>query len=129
MYASVTFGLGSFMLFTDGAVHVLFHSAFWPMGRSFPSIVGYCGILLWTVGIALLVWARLEPSPKEGWKARPVFLRGRTCFRCRSCGANIKASKHAYHERKRCRCGIVYDLFQDGPWDVEEGGRIMARRP
>lgn len=124
--ASISFGLGSFMLMGDMALAVLRNGdeggTVFDMG--FPSPLGVLGLFLWAVGVVLLVVLRTRKVEERSTSAHAVFLRGRDGFTCRSCKRYNTVVTGEYLKRFRCGCGAQYDLFQDGPWDE---GRPRAR--
>lgn len=113
--ASIVFGLGSFLLMADMVVVVLGNGdeggSIFDMG--FPGVLAYIGLLLWLVGIFLLMIHLKDRSPKKASSVKPVFLHGRRSFKCVSCGARIDCSKVSFHDRKTCRCGKLYDIYED----------------
>ena len=127
--------LGPFLVMADIiAVVIVEHEVvigFGAPGRVFPSVLGLIGIVLWFAGMFFLFWAKRIRSGRFSSKAKPVFLKGKDGFECRSCGEMIDASGVEYHERITCGCGKIYDVFQEGPWDSDapiSGGRTSPGR-
>ena len=79
----------------------------------FPTILGYAGVLLWVIGMALLFvhWVKKGKTRKPS--VRSIFLRGKQPFKCSSCGNVINTKDVDFHKRVTCKCGTLYDLYQD----------------
>ncbi len=113
--ASITFGLGSFILMSDIIVVVITkgdqRGNLFEMG--FPTILGYAGILLWLIGSALLIFHWVKNGRTRKPSVKPIFLRGKQPFKCGSCGHVIDTEDVEFHKRVTCKCGTLYDLYQD----------------
>ena len=78
--------------------------------------IGLLGLLGWFVGIALLIYLKATaPSVKKDRKN--IFLAGRTSFKCLSCRREIDASRVGFHKRIDCKCGAIYNVFQETEWE------------
>jgi hypothetical protein len=114
--ASITFGLGSFILMADITVVVLRNGDeggnIFEMG--FPTVLGVAGILLWSIGIVLLVMHKIKRKQSSGGSGiRPIFLKGKKAISCPACRRRIDTSGITFHERYTCDCGIVLDIYQE----------------
>jgi hypothetical protein len=114
--ASISFGLGSFILMADITVVVLTRGEgggnVFDMG--FPTPLGIAGLMLWLAGAALVISHRISSrSKKQKDSIRPIFLHGRPSFRCPVCGKSTDTSRISFHRRYKCQCGSIYDLYQE----------------
>ncbi|OYT46092.1 hypothetical protein B6U90_01800 [Thermoplasmatales archaeon ex4484_6] len=113
--ASISFGMGSFILMADLTASVLRHGdeggTVFDMG--FPSLLGWAGLVLWVIGILFLVLHRRRNGRSETGGVRPVFIRNGDTFTCPSCGRKHDISKVDFHERYTCGCGRVYDIYPE----------------
>ena len=86
--ASISFGMGSFILMADLTASVLRHGdeggTVFDMG--FPSLLGWAGLVLWVIGILFLVLHRRRNGRSKTGGVRPVFIRDGKTFTCPSCG-------------------------------------------
>ncbi|MGA1848287.1 MAG: hypothetical protein ACMUHB_03005 [Thermoplasmatota archaeon] len=117
--------LGPFLVMVDLMITVIVSGGvkigFGAPGKGFPSILGIGGTLLWLLGIGLVLYLKKRRKEKASSRSTPVFLKGRKGFRCTSCGIFLDCKGVDYHERKRCDCGALYEVFQEGPWDEQNG--------
>jgi hypothetical protein len=112
--ASISFGFGSFILMADALVVVITTEGGGNLfERGFPTILGWLGLALWILGIILLITHMSSGDKGSALSVRPVFLKGRKAFKCRNCGTRIDASGTGYHKRMRCKCGSLYDVYQE----------------
>lgn len=113
--ASISFGLGSFILMADLTASVLRHGdedgTVFDMG--FPSILGWAGLFLWVIGILFLVLHRRRNGRRNTSGVRPVFIRDGKTFICPRCGKKHDISRVDFHERYTCGCGRVYDIYPE----------------
>ncbi len=113
--ASLLFGIGSFILMADMLMAVLRNGeeggTIFQMG--FPGVLGYIGFILWLIAIVILIFHRREIGKRSRNSVRPIFLHGRTSFKCISCGKRINCSGVDYQDRKKCSCGKLYDVYED----------------
>jgi hypothetical protein len=116
--------MGPFLVMVDLMITVIVSGevivGLGPPGKGFPSILGIGGTLLWLLGISLILYLKKRRREKRSSRARPVFLKGRKGFKCFSCHEFLSSRDVEYHERMQCKCGALYDVFQEGPWDGEK---------
>jgi hypothetical protein len=113
--ASLLFGLGTFILMADMLIAILRNGdeggTVFEMG--FPGVLGYIGFILWSIGVIILVFHKMERGKRSRNSVRPIFLHGRTSFKCVSCGKSIDCSRIDFQDRKKCSCGKLFDVYED----------------
>jgi hypothetical protein len=119
--AAISFSLGSVLVLAEVFVDVVVRerSVAWSISPAHWGPMGIIGALGWVAGIALLVYLKLS-GPRSRRDRKNVFLAGRERFKCSRCSRTIDAKRVGFHQRMECKCGAIYNVFQETEWERED---------